>query len=208
MAIFFKPQKLKTIWSRETPQDLVKTSPSTQEFTPIKEYIDTKLKPFFEKEKTLHDLFSSKYKPYETAFIGSQYTCDPPPPISRFNKSDFDILVYCRTSIDFDDAKNYIESLGFKLNKPYKDLALSDATLFASYKLIVTHININIIFTCSKDFFDKFLLASNICKKLNLQSKDDRILIHQAVMTGLNYDYRKIKFNPFANPPWPFLENT
>lgn len=41
--------------------------------------------------------------------------------------------------------------------------------------------NINLIITYNRLFFDKFMAASDVCRKLNLLRKEDRIMVFEAV---------------------------
>lgn len=41
--------------------------------------------------------------------------------------------------------------------------------------------NINLIITYSKEFFDKFMAASDVCRKLNVLNKEDRVMVFEAV---------------------------
>lgn len=40
----------------------------------------------------------------------------------------------------------------------------------------------NYILTDDADFFDKFILATRLCKRLNLKNKEDRIVVHEAAL--------------------------
>jgi hypothetical protein len=55
-----------------------------------------------------------------------------------------------------------------------------DPSAFRSY----TKAEVNLIVTCSLPFFNKFMAATSVCKRLNLMSKPDRIAVFRAVLYG------------------------
>jgi len=47
--------------------------------------------------------------------------------------------------------------------------------------------SVNVILCTSKEFYDKFVLATQVAKKLNLLEKADRVLLFQAILYGRYY---------------------
>lgn len=102
--------------------------------------------------------------------VGSRETCDPPP-----TDTDFDILVYWKQS-----GGPTIETL-LDLQGYYPQSSdYGDQTDFISYKSKENVINI--ILTKHLDFEYNFLLATKICKKLNLLDKKDRISVFDGII--------------------------
>ena len=104
--------------------------------------------------------------------VGSRVTCDPPP-----TDTDQDYLVYDR----FFNQVNKLSSLGFVRDgdEAYDRLERGPSQ-FKSFRKG----NINVIVTNNKEFFDKFILATRVAKKLNLTNKEDRITLFTAIKHG------------------------
>lgn len=100
--------------------------------------------------------------------VGSRYTCNPPP-----QDTDYDILVLC----DQVDLAEHLDKLGFE---PHG--SMHGSTEFTSFKHPTSPLNF--IVTESQSFYDKFLLATHVAKKLNLLDKSDRITLFQAILYG------------------------
>lgn len=119
-------------------------------------------------------------------FVGSQITVYPPPE----GDTDLDILVP-------DDAtliNSLIDQAGFvpDSNPNYGELGE-----FTSYRKG----KINIIVAHDENFYRKFLLATEVCKALNLPEKTDRVLVHTAIMQGR--DSRSgLDYNPMQKASW------
>lgn len=43
---------------------------------------------------------------------------------------------------------------------------------------------VNILVCADKEYYDKFLLAAEVCKGLQLRDRDDRVLVHKIVRDG------------------------
>jgi hypothetical protein len=67
-----------------------------------------------------------------------------------------------------------------------------DPDMFVSYKKGTE----NYILTDKADFFDKFIKARNLCQFLNLKSKVDRIVVHNAIMKN---EFPSFNSTPFAS---------
>lgn len=101
--------------------------------------------------------------------VGSRVTCVPAP-----TDTDEDFL--CLT----DHLEKFVENcikVGFKEEGSYAGPA------FISLK----YNNVNIIATNDEEFFDKFMLATHVCKSLNVLDKQHRITVFQAILYGKAY---------------------
>lgn len=111
--------------------------------------------------------------------VGSQVTCKPPPP----PPSDFDYLVQIDPS-KFVEFENSLYAGGFTLDGSMvlrEGLELDDPDAFQSYK----RERINVIATCSPEFFNRFMIATALAKRFNLMLKRDRIALFQGVLYGV-----------------------
>lgn len=103
--------------------------------------------------------------------VGSRITCSPAP-----TNTDHDYLV-----IGMGDTgallREAINELGFvHEGEPDNDLYLE--CNFASYRKD----DINLIVCETADFYDDFLLATEVATRFNLMDKDDRIILFQAIL--------------------------
>jgi hypothetical protein len=98
--------------------------------------------------------------------VGSRVTCSPPP-----TDTDEDFLVYDR----FFHQKSKLIGLGFQCES-YGNLYEK----FQSYRLG----DANVILTTNKEFYDRFLFATRVAKRLNLMKKEDRITLFAALLDG------------------------
>jgi hypothetical protein len=105
------------------------------------------------------------------AAVGSRVTCDPAPV-----DTDEDILILCDS-----------------LTRLYAACASNGYTFDGDGKYIVEdgidprfisirRGNTNLICTEDPEFFDKFVLATSVCKKLNVLKKLDRVTVFQAIL--------------------------
>ena len=104
-------------------------------------------------------------------YVGSRVTCSPPP-----TDTDEDVLLLCDNITRLQDEcvrDGYTRDGDEKYLIPEGEVCL-----FTSLRKG----NINIIATESKDFFDKFMLATKVCKKLNVMKKIDRVTVFQAIL--------------------------
>lgn len=67
------------------------------------------------------------------------------------------------------------------------DTSYAEDTRFVSLKRNLED-RVNLIVTDIQDFCDKYLAASYVCKKLNLMSREDRVMVHEAVR-DLKHEY-------------------
>ncbi len=114
--------------------------------------------------------------------VGSRVTCNPPP-----TDTDDDWL-YLVANIE-----EFVQS--FKKDGFYVDGSLMGGNvvaenevckhgLFVSMKHPVD--DVNLIATSDREFFQRFLAATAVCRRLNLMNKADRIDLFQAVLYGVD----------------------
>jgi len=105
-------------------------------------------------------------------YVGSRVTCSPAP-----TDTDEDVLLLT------DDLNTLIGDcieVGFtrdgdtKTSYPVGFVSLRNGTM-------------NFIVTDNEEFYKKFMLATHVCKFLNLKSKVDRICVFQAILYGNEY---------------------
>lgn len=106
--------------------------------------------------------------------VGSRETCNPAP-----TETDLDILIYWKGDPVTDKILDNLlgDNQYYAQGKDY-----GDQTDFVSYKSSKTIINI--ILTKHLDFEYNFLLATKICKKLNLLDKKDRISVFKGIINN------------------------
>lgn len=109
--------------------------------------------------------------------VGSRVTCNPPP-----TDTDEDWLV-----LDLDKSvANWLSESGWE----YGGSMQSEDT-FASYKID----DVNVICAFTKDEYAHFKLATDVCQKLNVLKKDDRIALFEAIMYRRNAtDFAEVIF--------------
>ena len=103
--------------------------------------------------------------------VGSRVTVSPPP-----MDTDCDILCRCE---DYDSWENFAAYL---CDRDWDEEGAYGHMEFSSWRKEVEGTNTNLILTYSESFFDKFLEATVQCKKLNLQTKEERIALFDKVM--------------------------
>lgn len=109
--------------------------------------------------------------------VGSRVTCRPPP-----EDTDIDVLVL------IEDSNDAYADLYTSFRKAAWNLDGSEITVpeehadsdhrFSSFK----QGNVNAIVTSSEKFFDRFMAATAVAKRLNLLNKSDRVALFQAVL--------------------------
>ncbi len=105
--------------------------------------------------------------------VGSLVTCSPTP---EANDADFLVLVkeLSVAACSLDDA-NFVREGYTPPN------GILPSTNFLSYR----RGEVNILITDVVGFFSKFCMATDIAARLNLQSRDDRKKLFQAVLYGV-----------------------
>ena len=119
--------------------------------------------------------------------VGSRVTCDPPP-----LDTDLDVLVL----LD-DDPTALLMKEGYYQQGMGSMTDPNSKEGFRSFRSNDT--DINIITTQSPDFFHKFILATNLAKRLNIMDKEDRIALFQGVL----YQNDVTQDNPEMDFPEP-----
>ena len=114
----------------------------------------------------LFNLFDDAIK---LEYVGSRVTCVPAP-----TDTDEDVLILVNNVTQF--ASKCIRA-GFKEEGSYAGAA------FVSLKLGEG----NLIVTEEEEFYDKFMLATHVCKSLNVLDKQHRITVFQAILYGKAY---------------------
>lgn len=136
----------------------------------------------------------------EIQHVGSRVTCDPPP------QGDDDWLLLVsdwRVALVVAIRASYL--VGGSV--PSDQLEESKERLrFTSLKRDCD--KTNLIITDDEEFFDRFMAATSVAKRLNLLEKDDRIALFQAVLYGNECsDRQKKPMAPIEFPPKPKSEN-
>ncbi|NTS31393.1 hypothetical protein HQ945_09020 [Phyllobacterium sp. BT25] len=113
---------------------------------------------------------------------GSRVTCDPAP-----IDTDQDYLVEVQSGEAIvSSLVMVLVDFGFRWegNEHYQDAARND---FMSWR----RDDINLIVTANYDFASRHRAATHVCTRLNLQNKDDRIALFQAVLYGNKWSGKK-----------------
>jgi hypothetical protein len=115
----------------------------------------------------------------EVTPCGSRITVNPPP-----DETDEDYLVLVPDNNQIiSGLVSELDDLGFHWegHEHYQDAAGT----FMSWR---SKDNVNLIITRDKEFHRRHLAATDICKRLNLKNKSDRIALFQAILYGNIYD--------------------
>jgi len=108
--------------------------------------------------------------PCTISATGSREICTPPP-----TDTDQDYLIYVAPD-DIDKLLAEVDALGFT-----RESEFYIGTEFLSYRKE----DINLIVTDSKQFHQKFKLATYLAKRFNLLEKTDRISLFTAVLYNI-----------------------
>lgn len=114
----------------------------------------------------------------QTDPVGSRVTCNPAP---TDTDEDWLLLVNADTFASMYDELAYFgvtQDGSCPFNESADILEADDS--FASFKIG----ELNLIFTTDPEFYDRFMLATAVAKRLNLLEKADRIALFQAVLYG------------------------
>ena len=140
---------------------------------PVELYNDAKIE---------HPRLFGNYSPdgiLKTAKVGSRVTCNPAP-----TDTDEDFLLLIDDVLKF---QTQVESLGYFLggsNIPHEDNTLSQDDRFMSFTKEIDGIYVNLIVTQSLIFFEKFMTATHVARRLNILNKEHRIVLFQAILYG------------------------
>lgn len=105
----------------------------------------------------------------EMEYVGSRVTCVPAP-----TDTDEDVLILTDSLGTFVRRCN---KAGFKDTGSYTGAAFH----------YLRHGEINLIITDKKEFYEKFMLATHVCKSLNVLDKQHRITVFQSILYGKAY---------------------
>lgn len=107
--------------------------------------------------------------------VGSRVTCDPPP-----LDTDEDYLVLIKWD-SWGPFRDEMKALGWGCGEGGEgEEYIEDEIEFRSLRKG----ELNLIVTESGDFFDRFMKATRIARRLNLLEKGDRISLFQAILYG------------------------
>lgn len=102
---------------------------------------------------------------------GSFYICNP-----SITDTDRDWIVYVY------DAEKFAKRLGQEVDDQIEEgESCSDSPDFISLRILE---NANLIVTEKPWFYKKFVLATEVAKRMNLRNKSDRILLFDAIIFG------------------------
>lgn len=104
--------------------------------------------------------------------VGSRVTCNPAP-----TDTDEDLLVYVH---NIDAFHGSLVPLGFQQDGNPELYEGIDEEDFRSFRCG----NINIIATSQGQFYERFMVATNLAKRFNLLDKSDRIALFRGVLYG------------------------
>lgn len=116
----------------------------------------------------------------EIRLCGSKVTCEPAP-----IDTDTDYLCYLPKKEAFDHVVAHLWGWGYTPEGDEHYQVTNDDTGFTSWR---NGENINVILTADKDFYDKHKTATELCRRLNLLKKSDRVLVFQTILYG-NVDF-------------------
>jgi len=111
----------------------------------------------------------------EVTPCGSRITCNPPP-----INTDEDFLVLASSSDMTSEVVALLAGEQFEWEGDGEHYQLTVGSGFMSWRKD----KMNIIFTANEDFARRHKAATNICKKLNVMEKADRVKIFQAFLYG------------------------
>ena len=109
----------------------------------------------------------------EPVMVGSRIVCDSPP-----EKSDTDYLCYCRDKRTLTELINLMNDTQCAM-ETRRELHYDFTHKFSSYR---SKENDNFIVTSSSKFVDDFKLATKLCWRLKLDDRDNRVLVHKAIL--------------------------
>jgi hypothetical protein len=155
-------------------------------------------------------------------YVGSRVTCNPPP-----QDTDCDILCLMSPDDDINQLTSRLFEFGFTLdgsdvsaerydvyNKHQTDIGVFEKKFtrvflnpppqqFWSFSIQIIDSDktdeYNLIITPDKDFYQKFILGTNLARYLNLLKKIDRVALFQAVLYGndaTGYDCKVVDIVP------------
>lgn len=142
------------------------------------------------------DVLEGRCLKYE--LVGSRVTCDPAP-----TDTDQDVLVLTSRDLWEDGLGTGLAASGFEKGGSdcgnQVDYLASVPNSFQSF----TCGELNMIVTFDPEFYKRFLAATGVAKMFNLLSKDDRVMLFQAVLYANDPRPLPVINLPHDNlPPW------
>lgn len=117
--------------------------------------------------------------------VGSQVTCNPPPPLIKNGVSDNDTLVLTKSFWFKNRFRNLLLKEDFTIDPhPYCNMVekVMAPRSFLSMSKRTDRCRENIILTESRSFYNRFKAATHIATKLNLLEKRERICLFQGIL--------------------------
>jgi len=125
------------------------------------------------------DLYDWKDVASKWDAVGSRVVCDPAP-----TNTDEDFLV-----LDLDKSvSDWLSENGWQYGG-----SLHSEDTFASFKKG----DVNVICAWTEKEYNSFMLATNVCRELNLTMKHHRIIVHDAIMYGFDGTRYNTSCQPF-----------
>ena len=123
----------------------------------------------------------SKKNPFswveEYEMVGSRTSCNPPP---TDTDEDVLVLVLPENSATF---LSEMKEVGYVVESKYLDPhTLKTSGLITSQFISLRMDTSNVIVTSNKKWYDKFIMANDVCKAVNLLVKKDRIKVFSTIL--------------------------
>lgn len=109
--------------------------------------------------------------------VGSRVTVDPPP-----TTTDEDWLALLPAGANLNEAATLLDESGWTWGGSAETALDDGGHCFTTFR----DGDVNVIITTSAEFFRRFLVGRDICKRLNLTSKADRVYVHRRVRDDLD----------------------
>jgi hypothetical protein len=98
--------------------------------------------------------------------------------------SDYDYLVFVRGKRAHRKIHSILQQTNAALEKGPSMIYHIHQSCFTSWR----HGQNNFLIISDAKFYDRFLLASNVCKDLDLAERDDRVSVFKAILYDQRYD--------------------
>ncbi len=118
----------------------------------------------------------------EIRLCGSKVTCDPAPV-----GTDTDYSCYIAKKGTLENVAAHLFDWGYMPEGDEHYQTTDTNKGFTSWR---NGKNINLIVTADLEFYEKHKVATELCRRLNLLNKADRVLVFQTILYG-NVDYNK-----------------
>jgi len=115
--------------------------------------------------------------------VGSRVTCNPPP-----TDTDYDILVYVPHDLPAPGGSLLCFESSWSPPSDWKKEGFTGDSMYPDGFESYRKGDVNLIITRNPDFWDRFIAATHVAKRLNLLNKDDRIALFQAVLYAYQWN--------------------